>query len=81
MKTEQIEQEIITILQEKFCVEEIILRNKDSELKDDCGLDSLDILEAIMIFESKFQVSINDSEADTIKTINDLVTYIEKQIK
>ena len=43
-------------------------------------MDSLDILEAILIFEQDFKVSIPDNEAETIKTINDLINYIDKQL-
>lgn len=46
----------------------------------DLGLDSLDAVELIMAFEEEFGVEIPDDEAETIKTVGDAISVIEKKI-
>ena len=45
---------------------------------DDLGADSLDIVELIMAFEEAFNIEIPDEAAEKIKTVQDVVDYIEK---
>ncbi len=55
--------------------EEITL---ESDLSDDLGADSLDAVELIMEIEQEFDVEIDDSAAQNIKTVKDIVDYLEK---
>jgi acyl carrier protein len=48
---------------------------------DDLGADSLDRVELIMAFEEAFDLEIPDDKAETIKTVQDAVNYIEKNSK
>ena len=48
---------------------------------DDLGADSLDRVELIMKFEEDFGLEIPDEQAETIKTVQDAVDYIEKNSK
>lgn len=50
----------------------------ESNIQEDLGADSLDIVELITSIEDEFDLSIPDEAADEIKTVNDIVTYIEK---
>ena len=45
---------------------------------DDLGADSLDIVELIMAFEEEFNIEIPDEAAAKLKTVQDVVDYIEK---
>ena len=45
---------------------------------DDLGADSLDTVELVMAFEEEFGVEIPDDQAETIVTVGDAVTYLEK---
>ncbi|MGL4980509.1 MAG: acyl carrier protein [Fusobacteriaceae bacterium] len=49
----------------------------DANFVEDLGADSLDTVELIMAFEEEFEVEIPDSEAEKIKTVKDVVNYIE----
>lgn len=49
----------------------------DATFADDLGADSLDIVELIMAFEEEFGVEIPDDQAEKIKTVKDVVDYIE----
>ena len=49
-----------------------------STFVDDLGADSLDIVELIMAFEEEFNIEIPDDKAEKIKTVEDVVKYIEE---
>ena len=50
----------------------------ESKFVDDLGADSLDIVELIMAFEEEFGIEIPDEAAEKIKTVQDVVSYIEQ---
>ncbi len=50
----------------------------DSTFIDDLGADSLDIVELIMAFEEEFGIEIPDEAAEKIKTVQDVVNYIDQ---
>ena len=49
----------------------------ESDIAADLGADSLDVVELLMSIEDEFDVEIPDEEIEHIKTIGDLVKYIE----
>jgi acyl carrier protein len=49
----------------------------DASLSEDLGADSLDAVEVIMDLEDKYGITIDDETAKSIKTVKDLVDYIE----
>lgn len=55
--------------------------NIDSTFIDDLGADSLDIVELIMAFEEEFGIEIPDEAAEKIKTVQDVVSYINYRPK
>ncbi len=44
---------------------------------DDLGADSLDTVELIMAFEEEFDIEIPDADAEKIKTVQDVVNFVE----
>ena len=50
----------------------------ESTFIDDLGADSLDIVELIRAFEEEFNVEIPDEAAEKIKTVQDVVNYIDQ---
>ncbi len=50
----------------------------EASLKDDLGADSLDAVEIVMDIEDEFGVEIDDTKAEAISTVGDLVAYIEE---
>ena len=50
----------------------------ESTFIDDLGADSLDIVELIMAFEEEFSIEIPDEAAEKIKTVQDVVNYIDQ---
>ncbi len=53
----------------------------ESTFIDDLGADSLDIVELIMAFEEEFSIEIPDEAAEKIKTVQDVVNYIDQNQK
>lgn len=50
----------------------------DTNLIDDLGADSLDVVELIMSLEDLFGVSITDEDAAQLYTVRRIVDYLEK---
>ena len=49
-----------------------------ANIQEDLGADSLDIVDLITTIEDEFDLSIPDEAVDEIKTVGDIVNYIEK---
>ncbi|MBP6125161.1 MAG: acyl carrier protein [Leptotrichiaceae bacterium] len=52
---------------------------EDASFVDDLGADSLDTVELIMAFEEEFDIEIPDEDAQKIKTVKDIMDYIESK--
>lgn len=50
---------------------------RTSSFVDDLKADSLDIVELVMALEDEFDIKIPDEDYDKIKTVGDVITYIE----
>lgn len=61
-------------IEPKFDVETITL---SSSLKDDLSLDSLDVIELIMILEEDFQLEINIEDVIDIETVEDACDILQ----
>lgn len=53
----------------------------DARLSEDLGIDSIDAVEIVMFIEDEYNVSVSDEDAFALKTVKDLVTYVENLIK
>lgn len=49
-----------------------------TRIGEDLGADSLDAVDMLMSLEDEFDVEIPDEEIENIRTVGDLVTYIEE---
>ncbi len=49
----------------------------NANIQDDLGADSLDIVDLVMSFEDEFDLEIPDDQVENIKTVGDVVKYIE----
>ena len=53
----------------------------ETNIASDLGADSLDLVEILMSLEDEFKVSIPDEAIPSIKTVDQLVKYIDSQAK
>lgn len=49
----------------------------EANIQDDLGADSLDIVDLVMSVEDAFEVKIDDEDVENIKTVGDIVNYID----
>ncbi|RBP41132.1 acyl carrier protein [Garciella nitratireducens DSM 15102] len=65
----------------EIIVEQLDVESEDVVLEasfiDDLQADSLDVVEMIMAFEEEFDLEIPDEDAEKIKTVKDVVEYLE----
>ena len=52
-----------------------------TDIVDDLGADSLDIVEILMVIEEQFGVTIPDEEVEQLITVQDVANEIEKLVK
>lgn len=53
---------------------------ESASFQDDLGADSLDVVELIMALEQEFGVDIPDDDVASIKTVGDVVTYVDGKL-
>ncbi|MDE6408674.1 MAG: acyl carrier protein [Muribaculaceae bacterium] len=76
---EKIRRKVFEMIVDKLTVddEEVHLY---SRLQEDLGADSLDAVDLIMELEKEFDLTIPDSDAEKIRTVGDIVVYINNHI-
>ena len=68
------------ILATQFGIDEDSI-NESTDIVGDLGADSLDVVEMIMTLEDEFAVSISDETVGELKTVGDVVRFIEGMIE
>jgi len=75
-----LEQEVIDII-----VEQLGVNSEDvtpcKSFVEDLNADSLDFTELMMTLESRFSCDVAENDAEKLKTVGDLIAYIEKHRK
>ena len=69
-------EKVKAILADQLDVEEDKV-TADTDLQEDLGADSLDVVDLLMSIEDEFGVEVPDDEIENIKTVGSLVSYIE----
>ncbi|MBQ7964527.1 MAG: acyl carrier protein [Ruminococcus sp.] len=64
------------ILADQLEVEEDTI-NADTDIQDDLGADSLDVVDLIMSLEDEFEIEVPDEDIEKLRTVGALVSYIE----
>ena len=72
-------QKLKAILSEQFDVEEDSI-TPDTSIAEDLDADSLDVVDLLMSIEDEFEIEVPDTEVENIKTVADLVKYIEDHV-
>ena len=71
-------EKIRTILCEQLELEENQV-TMESSVMEDLGADSLDLVDLLMSLEDQFNLEVPDEDVEKIKTVGDLVRYVEEK--
>ncbi|HWP30258.1 MAG TPA: acyl carrier protein [Fimbriimonadales bacterium] len=66
------------IVAELACKEEDV--TPDARFVEDLGADSLDVVQLVMVLEDKFQIDIPDEDVERLRTVDDVVNYIQQKV-
>ncbi len=69
-------EKIKKIISEQLEVDQNIV-TENASITGDLGADSLDLVDLAMSIEDEFDIELSDDALDKIKTVSDLVAYIE----
>ena len=53
----------------------------DSKVAEDLGADSLDVVDLIMSIEEEFDMEIDDDAVEKMKTVGDIIAFIDSNNK
>ena len=67
------------ILSSQFDVEEDSI-TPETNIADDLGADSLDVVDMLMSLEDEFDIEIPDEDIEKIHTVGELAHYLEEHI-
>lgn len=73
-----LEKEVIDIVVEQLGVSATEV-NPSKSFVEDLNADSLDLTELVMTLEERFGFEISEEEAEKLKTVGDVINYIEKK--
>lgn len=69
-------EKVKVILAEQFDVDEDTI-TLDTDIQEDLGADSLDVVDLLMSIEDEFECEIPDEEIENIRSVGELVSFIE----
>lgn len=75
MVFEQVKESLAEILSK-----DVDMIDMDTKLVDDLGVDSIDSVELIMAVEEVYDITVPEEDAMAVKTVGDVVEYIEDHI-
>lgn len=70
-----IDEKVIDIIVDKLGVDRAEV-TPEAVFVDDLGADSLDLVELIMAMEEEFGMEIADEDAEKLRTVQDVITFV-----
>ena len=71
-------EKVVSIIADQLDVEEEKV-TMEAAIADDLGAESLDVVDLVMSLEEEFNIEIPDEEVENIKTVGDIVKFIEEK--
>jgi acyl carrier protein len=75
----EVAEKVKKIIAEHLGIDDMEKITNEAKFIDDLGADSLDTVELVMAFEEEFNAEIPDDAAETIQTVGDAISFLEKQ--
>lgn len=72
-------EKISALISEQFGIDKADI-SLTTSFVEDMNADSLDVVEFIMALEEEFDIQINDEDVENIKTVGDVVNYINEKV-
>lgn len=79
MRKEEIKKEVISLIADTLEIAKENI-NEKSNLVSDLDVESLDLVGLVVAFEDKYNVEIPDSEIKNLQTVEDIISFIEKNV-
>ncbi len=79
MSEEEIFEKVTTILKDQLSIDNKEVK-LESQLIDDLGADSLDLVEISMALEEEFSIEVPDDQVESIHTVEDVVKFIHNNL-
>ena len=79
MTRQEIEQKVNKFLVDEFEIDEDKIKG-DAILKDDLNIDSLDLVDLVVVVKKVFGFKIQLEEMKAVTTLNDFYDYIERKL-
>lgn len=71
-------EKIKEIIVDKLNIDDDNFIDLNTDLMEDLNADSLDAVEIIMDIEDEFDITVNEDNVENIRTISDIINYIEE---
>jgi acyl carrier protein len=71
-----IERIILTIVDE-LCIDDVNI-NRNTKLSSELEINSLELLNVVMVLEEDFEVTFEEERVKKLKTVGDIAEYIEE---
>ena len=52
----------------------------EASILEDLGADSLDVVELVMAIEEAFDIEVSDEDAEAMRTVGDVESYVAKRL-
>lgn len=72
-------EKVIAMLADQLGFDEDAI-NENTDVAEELGADSLDLVELMMSAEEEFGISVVDDDLAKLKTVSDIVKYIEENM-
>ncbi|KXB71961.1 MULTISPECIES: acyl carrier protein [Peptoniphilus] len=67
---------ILQIIAEQFNIDQDDL-TEDMNFQDDLNADSIELVELVMTIEEEFETEVSEEDLEKLKTIGDVIEYVE----
>ena len=70
---------IVTIIARQLQIGEDMI-DENTDILEDLGADSLDVVEMLTVIEETFGLNIPDDDIDELRTVRDICEYVERSV-